>query len=262
MLTAPRGEYGTLLELLRGVPTNSAFARTVLEGRSDGDVFVDRLPRPALGYVVHRYGMSLLFGRDGAGLDDALLVRVLARRRSAPEWLQVHPQAWAEPVTRVAVAAALPVERHTRLNFAFRRERFEALRRPAAAPARVIVPIDRSLFASVRGSVVPQAFWNRAEDFLREGLGFALLEDGEAASVAFASFVVGTELELGIETAERHRGRGLALHVCAALIEECLRRGLTPSWACRLGNAGSQRLAEKLGFEVTHRLPYFKLPPS
>lgn len=260
MQEMPRNEYWRAIELLSGVSINHLFARAVLEHRCLGDVFVDRVERPGVVYVVHPYGMSLVFGREGAPLDDELLFQVVSRPRAACEWLQVVPPEWGERLTRLASSVTIDVERHTRVNFAFEPRRFHALRASRPTSTHAIVRVDRDLFERTRGSVVPRLFWNDAEDFLEHGLGFALMLDGDPAAMAFSSFVIGSELELGIETADQHRGRGLALEVCTMLVDACIARGLTPVWACRLGNTASYRLAEKLGFEVSRHLPYFRLP--
>jgi len=79
-------------------------------------------------------------------------------------------------------------------------------------------------------------------------------------STAFSAFVHGHLLELGIETLAGFYGRGFAQFTCSALIDYCLENNLEPVWACRLENTGSYKLAQKLGFEVEHLLPYYQLP--
>jgi RimJ/RimL family protein N-acetyltransferase len=240
------------------VTINHLFADSVVDGRCRGEVRADDCARPSIGYVVHPYGMSLLFGREGASLDEGALDAALARPRAAPEWLQVFPSAWGHDVETHPRARAAGVERHVRLNFRFDRARFDAFRAARIRSGCPIVRVDRALFET-GGSVVPRYFWDDADAFLQAGGGFAALLGGAPASIAFTSFADRERLELGIETAEAHRGRGLAREACAALIEDALARGLLPVWACRDGNVASRRLAESLGFVVTARLPYFRL---
>lgn len=68
------------------------------------------------------------------------------------------------------------------------------------------------------------------------------------------------QLEFGIETVDGFRGKGFAFHTASSLIDYCLENNYEPVWACRLENTGSYKLAEKLGFEPTVTLPYYKLP--
>lgn len=233
---------------LRGLALNTLFARAVVEQGAPGLV---RAGATSL-HVVHAYGMGLLVG-EGAP-DDAALDAVLTRPRDVVEWLQVWPRSWAE---RFDARAPASVERHTRVNFAFSPARY---RRPSSV-GHVVVPVDRALFATP-GSVAPRWFWPDADAFLARGAGFAVLVDGAPAALAFAGFVVDDQLEIGIETHERHRGRGLAKLACAALIDHCIAHDLEPVWACREANVASHRLAESLGFVPTLRLPYFRLPAT
>ncbi|MDC0667962.1 GNAT family N-acetyltransferase [Nannocystis radixulma] len=252
----PASAYHRIWPSLRALARNTLFARAVAEQGAPGQVFAYPAESPAVVYVIHDYGMSLLYGSTGlAGVDEQLLAEVVRRPRSAAEWLQVAPAVWAERLQGRAV------ERYTRVNFRFSPQAYAVCRPSPAAPEVRIVRADRTAFA-MPGSVVPRLFWRDAEWFLAAGGGFGAIVDGELASLAFVSFVGDTGLELGIETLPHHRGRGLARLACAALIDECLARGREPVWACRLENTASHRLAESLGFTAAHHFPYFRLPPT
>lgn len=262
-------DQGQLLEPLRALPMNTLFARAVLQKDAPGQVYAYPTRSPRVGYVIHGYGMSLLFGDAGdPAISRRLLRQVLARPRVADEWLQVAPDTWADELTALAADLSGQIERYTRVNFQFSAAEYQQRRQrlldpgnlPGHLPGYQIVPVDRALF-DMPGSVVPSAFFRDAEQFLRIGTGFAVLIDGEPAALAFSSFALDAQLELGIETRAAHRGRGLATLACAALIDHCLARGLEPIWACRLENTASYRLAQALGFEPVRRLPYFRLRP-
>ncbi len=107
--------------------------------------------------------------------------------------------------------------------------------------------IDRELFDSITGRVTPSLYWDDYEQFSKNGTGFCIMQGNEAASWAFTSAVSSEEADIGIETAEKYRHRGLALAAAAAVIKDMLpdRR---PTWTCQRSNLGSARIAEKLGF--------------
>lgn len=261
-------EYERLIPRLGRLGLNTMFARAVLARDAPGRVFVSsgESPASAVAYVVHGYGMSLLFcDGDSSQVTDRHLSEILGMHRSAAEWLQVWP---APLAARFAARSAswvssdaVRVEQHTRVNFEFSPTTYLARRPRLSENDHRIVWADRSVF-SMTGSVVPSAFWKDADHFLGSGAGFAVLVDDEPASLAFSSFVTSAQLEIGVETVERHRGRGLASLACAALVDHCLARGLEPVWACRRGNTASHRLAESLGFVPVRHLPYFRLPPT
>lgn len=234
---------------LGALEMNTLFARAVLNQEVPGRAYANA--EGTTFYVVHGYGMSLLFGEP----CERVLREVLRKPRDADEWLQVAPNGWAAHVTGLASPL---VETSTRINFAFSAERYLSFRAALGPPPYPVVPAGASAFET-EGSVVPRRFWRDAARFEREGAAFALLSDGAIASLAFSAFVTTSALEIGIETAPAYRGQGLAKHACAALIDDCLTRNLEPVWACRLENAPSHRLAETLGFEPIRRLPYFRL---
>jgi len=50
---------------------------------------------------------------------------------------------------------------------------------------------------------------------------------------AYSAYIHDNYLELGIETVEEYRGKGLAQYVCSALIDYCLQNNFEPVWSCR-----------------------------
>lgn len=95
------------------------------------------------------------------------------------------------------------------------------------------------------------------DSFDRLGLGVVVTKDGCIVSGAssYSSFVGGIEIE--IDTHPAYRRRGLARICGAALILECLRRGLYPSWDAH--NRASVALAQQLGYVFSHEYPVFAI---
>ena len=125
-------------------------------------------------------------------------------------------------------------------------------------PEVQVLRLDNQLAGRVRGTVVPSAFWNNTADFLKNGVGFSVIINGEPVSTAFSSFCHDTIREIGIETMEKYRGCGFAKIACIAYIDYCLQESYSPVWSCRLDNSNSYNLAIKLGFEPTLQLPYYR----
>ncbi len=253
---------------------NTLFAQAVAEGKVKGTVYADDPADPQAFYIVHPYGMSLLFGRPERHsfrqkVDE--YITNSAGTRPAAEWLQAYPPAWKEVLPSLQGA----VEEHVRVNFRLNREAFaeacRARRESTNASVREAERLEREEAMRLRGSVVPGLFWRKeaAEEGKAAEAGrtpepnvaFAVRGgDGSVASVAFSSCLTHRELEIGIETMEPFRGRGMAFDAGEALIDYCLETGLEPVWACRESNAGSYALACKLGFEPVFTLPYYHLP--
>ena len=278
MIELESKDYYRALPLLDQVEINTLFARNVLEQIIDGKVYADSAVSPRAFYVVHSYGMSLLFGARGdEGFEHSLmdyLTNKAGTRRTA-EWLQADPSGeWSGLIDSICSAhngmldtgAGLPegnnpraIQRNTRVNFRFDRQAYLAAKEQFFKQDELIVQTTKEQFAALAEGVVPRFFWRDAAHFAADGIGFSLLRDGEIAATAFSACCAVNQLEIGIETAEGHRGQGYAFSVSSALIVYCLERGLEPVWACRLENVGSYNLAQKLGFVPVRQLPYYRL---
>jgi RimJ/RimL family protein N-acetyltransferase len=266
--------YGQLINHLNQVEINNLFARSVIEKKTFGQVFVDNLKNPKTFYVVHPYGMSLLFG-DSQNLDfnSKFLNYSLNTNkiRDKHEWMQAFPNNWDKVLSELygnKLIKAIEnsenevsgiVELNTRINFKFNREKYLVNKKIFLPNNCAIVQTNKKMYEEMIGNVSPYYFWNSVDDFINKGIGFSALCNSKLASIAFSAFIHDKKLELGIETIPEFRGKGFAQFACSALIDFCIENDYEPIWACRLENIGSFKLAEKLGFEVYREIPYYRL---
>lgn len=274
MILLNPNDYRLALPALEQLPINHLFARAVNDNMVTGKIYVDNPENPAIFLIVHPYGMSLLLGNENnAGFNAAFVNYALNndKIRNKTEWLQAYPPAWNEKLKLLfkdniiteedAATTGLhtKIELSTRVNFRFNEDKYRLFRVGFENDNYDIMRTGKQHFESIHGTVVPRYFWDNAEDFSKNGVGFCLMHDGRIASTAFSAFVIGRQLELGIESDAAARGKGFAALTCMALIDYCLEKGYEPVWACRLQNTNSMRLATKLGFEPTLYLPFYKL---
>lgn len=92
------------------------------------------------------------------------------------------------------------------------------------------------------------ALFESEADYLRRGLGVAVLENGRLVAGASSYAVYNGGIEIEIDTHVAHRRRGLATACAAKLILTSLDRGLYPSWDAH--DLRSVALAEKLGYHL------------
>ncbi len=264
MIPLNNKEYRKIIEPLKSVSINTLFARSVIDQKVNGKVYVDDAENPRTFYVLHPYGMSLLFGdcnNEAFNLKFKEYVLNLDQKRDKDEWMQAFPAGW-NPVLNSLFEnhQNSVVEIDTRVNFKFNEKKYLDRKNNNLPEIGIkIVPVTEEIFENMKGTVVPSNFWNTADDFVKNGIGYAACYENELASTAFSAFIEKNELELGIETLEQFKGKAFAYEACSALIEYCLKRNLEPIWACRLGNTGSYKLAQKLGFEVSKEIPYYRL---
>lgn len=274
MILLDRCEYGKATEALRAVTINNLFARSVLEKVIKGTVYVDNPEHPETFYISHPYGMSLLFGKTdhadfNARLRDYALNTFKIRDRH--EWLQVFPEAWNQTLAELFAGKIVKskdntgkdnnnkIEENTRVNFKFNREKYLDFKSGNIPDTFEIVRTNMVMYDNLNGIVVPKYFWRSAKHFYKSGVGFSLIFDNKVASTAYSAFIFDNKLEIGIETMEDSRRSGFAAAVSAALIDYCLENDFEPVWACKLENTASYQLAQKLGFEPTFYIPFYRL---
>ena len=274
MLLLKKEDYHKLKTPLQEVGINKLFARAVIDKYVSGKVYVDSLSEPESFYVLHPYGMSLLFGKwnnnafNWAFRDYALNSN---RVRTNHEWMQTYPADWDVVLQDLLKGSMIRssenkegrgtniVELNTRVNFQFNPNKYHEFKATVEDIDIQILPTSRMHYKDMTGTVVPSKFWNTYEDFNSLGVGFSLVYKNQLAATSFSSCLIDDALELGIETRKEFRGRGFARQICATLIDYCIEHGYEPIWSCSLENRGSYHLALKLGFEPLYMRPYYKL---
>jgi RimJ/RimL family protein N-acetyltransferase len=283
MIALDKERFHNLIPTLRKSDINTLFAMSVLEGNVDGEVYVDNPDSPASFYIKYPYGMALLYwerGMDGYNEELKFYLLNLSKARKKPEWLQVYPTFQSKKMDLLLSDCIIKktldktsstpspedadkVLEYQRINFCFQKEKYAEFRKNVFFKELDIVSTSEDLFNQQEGSVAPKYFWNNFDDFKRQGMGFtALINHTIPVSTAFSAFVIDHQLEIGIETVADYRGSGCATMVCIRLIDYCLENELEPVWACSSGNIGSRKLALKLGFEESKRIPFYILPIS
>jgi len=274
MILLPIERYYLLEGKIKGMQINNLFARSVIEKHVTGKIYVDNINKPNTVYAIHPYGISLLFG-DYKNVDFNNQFKSYALNidniRNKHEWMQTYPREWDNVLQDLFGNLIIKssentenkttgvIELNTRANFNFNKDKYVQIEKIALSSSEMIVETDNLHFEQMPGSVIPLKFWNSAKDFKQKGKGFTLLHSGEIASTAYSAFVHEDKLEIGIETVEKYRGSGFAKLTCCKLIDYCLERELIPVWSCRFENTASYKLAQKLGFEPTLMIPFYRL---
>jgi RimJ/RimL family protein N-acetyltransferase len=248
---------------------------SVLNGFTRGRVYVNDTVNPCLGVLWTEMDAVLLAGEPNEQFFPLLRHLILnemipdAHSRYIPHFtITVDRPAWVQKLPQLLPNNMLvPVSR-----LAFRLE-------PPSLDWRALLPADMTLqpinaflfnqlnlenIAAVEGWA--RSFWLDIATFVQGGLGFAVLDGTTIASWALSVYAGEGAVELGVETAASHRGRGLATVAAAACLEACARRNWVPHWQCDETNVPSMRLAARLGFVVQRRYTDFRLsfpsPPT
>lgn len=274
MVLLDKADYNKVIQPLKEVAINSLFARAVVEQTIAGKIYVDNPTHPETFYIVHPYGMTLLFGESNNKIFNEAFKNYALNKdnsRNNFEWMQAFPNNWDNVLSALFKDSLIKsvdntekiergiIELNTRVNFKFNINKHLPLSTQNVDKDISIVRANGQMFRDMQGSVVPLYFWDSEEDFLNNGVAFALFYKDELASMSFSSYWFDNEFEMGIETKEKYRGKGFAELVCRAIIDYCIDNNYEPIWSCRLENIGSYKLAQKLGYDPALYLPYYRL---
>jgi GNAT superfamily N-acetyltransferase len=274
MVLLSEKDYQKVAGPLNEVRINNLFARSVIEKKVTSKVYVDNVETPKTFYIIHPYGISLLFGDSHCqGFNEKFLDYSLNINggRDRHEWMLSFPDDWHKVLSdlysdkmiksadNINNAETGVIELNTRTNFKFNPEKYKVCNRAILPDDCEIVRTDKNAFEDMKGLVIPAGFWDTADDFINNGVGFSLFCNKKIAATAFSAFIHDDKLEIGIETISDHRGKGFAQLVSSALIDYSIENGFEPVWACRKENTNSLNLAQKLGFEVSEEIPYYRL---
>ena len=244
----PQAQAGIAAPVFKGIWFDEAYIDSFFEGRQEGRIFVDNPRKPTAALLCRTFEYYI------AGNAGSLALRQFIK--DAPAEVGVFQdlygyapvgEAWKQAVLADHAGQFEVIERR---GFKFHKPAIDDWRR-FLPPGAEVKRIDRALAERIDtelGQLIG-LFWNGYEPFISGGFGFCMLLDGAIASVAYAISVSAAQANIGVETAEPLRKRGLATLTCSAFIEHCLAQGLTPTWDTDAVNAGSLATARKLGFQ-------------
>ena len=98
------------------------------------------------------------------------------------------------------------------------------------------------------GRIIPSFSWETSEQFLKDGFGYVALDQERVCAVAFSAAVSSDEIDIGVETHEDYRRKGLAVILADRMCEDIIEIGKKPVWAHSTSNKGSMNTALKCGF--------------
>jgi len=247
-----KAHYSDYIELAELNTCNTIYPMAIAEGVQQGDIFTDDEGKHRYALFWHESGFAYLSGDLRS--EDLDAVYALMRNESGN-----NPRRFVLELNDEQIAAYFrekeDIEEHPRYSL-----RLKKLQPIEEIPEGYeLKEIDGNLVSRIEGRVVPLNFWSSPEEFLSKGKGYCLTKDGEVAAVAFSAAVSSRQIDIGIETKEAHRRKGLAVVAAKKMAEYVLNVGKEPVWDCDAANAGSRATAERAGFEVVSEYAYFKV---
>jgi len=248
MIELEPAEHCKVAPLFSTILHSVALVHSVLEGKAGARVFVDRAERPQVVLLAHEAGFQYL---AAAGIPDK--------------------DATSEIIATLFEQILLHADEQEMVLFVFG----EGLRQALVVPLteRGAVTIARKVFCYDPVKHQPLPSWR---DWAPHGLTVAVQQSstsdgrfavtlmrGEQQISLCQTVCVGRGMaEIDIHTIEEERGKGYARLTASTLIEECLRRNLTPCWSCWPERVASVKLAQRLGFMPQPDAPAFFWMPN
>ena len=243
MFEFPQAQFGRLAPLFGPDPLHATMIFSALDGRTPARAYVNDAGEPTQCLLATNFLNFAFPGRyQGSAPDSAWLAQAISTLRRTQD---VHLN-WPADATTQGEPPVLPDKVQGGLEFRDRRP-------PPVAP----LPAGHRL-QLVDGGLFARCMWHddmvtasgTAENFLRQGIGLCLMAGDEIRSEAYAVCRGAGRFEIGIVTAEAHRGRSYAFIACQHLMRLCEAAGQPPCWSCFADNTASANLARKLGFQT------------
>lgn len=124
-------------------------------------------------------------------------------------------------------------------------------------------PIERALLEQEtlvhREELVDEisGMWPSEQRFYSDGFGYVAIVDDQIVCWCTAEFVGPARCGIGIATQPSYQRQGIATATATRVVAQALQRGLTPYWECGSTNLASQRVAEKVGFDLLDEEPFW-----
>jgi GNAT superfamily N-acetyltransferase len=263
-----QANYERVRRLFRALEFHLTSA-AVLDGNNPGLVLVDDRINPQAAFMLSPEG-SYLAGRSDIDTFNRALGQAVRERRilNVPVealWVICATPQWEERLADL-VAPFRP-EAIARRHYVCRQVKHDWR---AALPRDFSVhQIDETLLNRadltipdhIRGWI--EGNWGSTADFLQRGFGTVTLDTRatQIVSWSLADCRSGAGCEIGIQTQESYRRRGLASITAAANAEYALSHGFAMvGWQCSEGNLGSRGTAEKAGFELELTYTLYHVP--
>lgn len=236
MLKIPGKDYKSFIAPAEQVVSGRVYPLSIACGIQPGDIFAEG----GAAFFWHHCGFGHIAGSPPEGMLRDILALMTSRDR--PRRLVLITE--DDRVTAYFRDAGAEIS--DRIFYDWQP------RGPAAAlPVPEGFGIERigpESIGRITGRIVPSFSWDKAESFLEKGFGFAAVRGSEVCAAAFSAAVSPREIDIGAETREGYRGRGLAAALALRMCHETASIGRKPVWAHAAANVGSMRTALKCGF--------------
>lgn len=253
MIELKREEFKKIEAMLPCIRNKAVFACAVLEQKQRGRVFVNNAIEPTAAFVTSCGGFYCVLGEaaDHEFNDEIAAFLNDERNHIGFYALGMYTDEWERALLKYSLQDANPITRvYFQLNVEKFREAYSSIPDIEDTSLRYEA-LNECISNKYREEFYTyyQLVWDSARHFCEKGVGHFITKENNIISVCTSPYVGGGYAEIDVITVEEYKRQGLASHVGARFISDCLERNLMPSWSCHSDNPASLGLACKLGFE-------------
>ena len=249
MIRIEKDRMYMIAPLYEGLEDSMVYA--CLQGRM-GAAYAMTPENPRAALIVS--GEYSFFGGDPGSEDAAIITRSLFDVIETGATIGIFPEnmpAWETTLMSVQEHNPRAVPRYgiVQKDYDFDITRLDSFVR-ALPDGFALVPFDEDIYNQAIAENWSQEFcetFASAEDYLKQGFGFAALHNRKLVSGASTMTVYDGGAEVQVATREDYLRKGLAMPCAAALIIECVHRKIRPCWDA--ATLVSKNMALKLGYE-------------
>lgn len=239
--------------LLDRINCEKEYPFSIFERRQSGEIYTDDPNAPSCALFWHYCGFAHFAGK----CDERILSDILYMMKVPTEGHSGRLVLQADKDSQIGAMLRNSSETLEKERYVFIYENPLPDIHPSEGCS--ITPVTEDNYHLIKGRITPPFSWSSKEEFLANGFGVCIEKDGRILSCAFSAAVSDRLVDIGVETAEDCRGRGLGRAAAYAMAQEILRRGKTPTWGCDTMNKASMKLALSVGFRIVGTHPWYKL---
>lgn len=249
MFQLRKEEYSKILPLINNITHSKGIIYSVVEGNTEGKIFVDDLENPKTTFI--EWEFSYLIGFDtnedfNSKLLNYIFNEKIPKSKIKELILFVISGNWNKFKKSLKEKGCINIERKMfTFNYsAYIKNNIEKIEIPDTFD---IVKIGKEFVHK----------YEKHEDIMNSPyrFGFSIVNDIEIVSECTTVAIGSKEAEISVETNEKYRNKGYATEVCKQFINYCIANGIIPCWSCWPFRTESIKLAHKLGFEDNGEIP-------
>ena len=201
MRKVPTSDYKLYIPWARENTANNIYPCSIAEGLQPGDIYMNDGQNIESVFFWHYCGFGYISGKP----SGRMLNNIYEKMTSGHSERRLVLITSDDEVT--AFFRDKDVQMDLRAEYTYHPQATSI----APAPTRFhIEKINPANISRIQGRIIPSFSWDSPERFLKDGFGYIALDQESVCAAAFSAAVSSDQIDIGVETHENYRRKGLA----------------------------------------------------